>query len=184
MIWIMSSEILDLLRSSGGPQRDLDPGEYLFHLGESVRWLHVVLEGEAHLVRFGENGGSVILQRTRVGGVVAEASLFARTYHCDAIASVSTTVQSVPRSELRKRLREEPDIAETFMTHLAHEIQNTRFRAELLSLRTIEARLEAWESWCGEIPPKGEWKNFAQEIGVSPEALYRELARRNSHGSS
>lgn len=182
MILIMFSEIFDSLRSSGGSRRALNPGEYLFHLGEPVRRLHLMLEGEAHLVRFDENGGSVILQRTRPGGVVAEASLFAKIYHCDAIATEPTTVQSIPRSALRKRLREEPDFAETFMAHLAHEVQNARFRAELLSLRTIEARLAAWENWCGEIPPKGEWRHLAQQIGVSPEALYRELAKRKRRG--
>lgn len=28
------------------------------------------------------------------------------------------------------------------------------------------------------LPAKGEWKSVAQQIGVSPEALYREIARR------
>lgn len=178
MILIMSSEIFDMLRSSGGSRRTLNPGEYLFHLGEPVRRLHLVLAGEVHLVRFGEAGGSVILQRTWPGDVVAEASLFAKTYHCDAIAKDAATVRSIPRSALRKRLREEPDTAEAFMAHLAHEVQSTRFRAETLSLKTIEARLAAWESWYGTLPPKGEWRNLAQQIGVSPEALYRELAKR------
>ena len=178
MIRIMSSEIFDLLRSSRGARHTLGPGEYLFHLGEPVRSLYLVLEGEAHLVRFNENGSSVILQRTGPGGLIAEASLFANTYHCDAVAREATTVQSIPRSELRKRLRGEPAFAEAFMAHLAHEVQNTRFRAEVLSLKTIEARLTAWESWYGELPPKGEWRSLAQQIGVSPEALYRELAKR------
>ncbi|MEP4378491.1 MAG: Crp/Fnr family transcriptional regulator [Alphaproteobacteria bacterium] len=175
---IMSSEIFDLLRSSRGTRLKLDPGEHLFHLGQPIRHLYLVLEGEAHLVRFDENGGAVILQRTGPGGVIAEASLFANSYHCDAVAREATTVQSIPRSTLRKRLRSEPAFAEAFMAHLAHEVQNTRFRAEVLSLKTIEARLTAWESWHGALPPKGEWKSLAQQIGVSPEALYRELAKR------
>lgn len=31
-----------------------------------------------------------------------------------------------------------------------------------------------------EAPPKGEWKQLAQQIGASPEALYREFARRRT----
>lgn len=178
MIKIMSSVIFDLLRPSDGSQRKLNPGEYLFHLGEPVRRLHLVLAGEVHLVRFDETGGSVILQRTGTGDVVAEASLFAKSYHCDAVAKDAATVLSISRSALRKRLREEPDLAEALMAHLAQEVQNTRFRAEMLSLRTIGAQLGAWESWYGQIPQKGEWRNLAQQIGVSPEALYRELAKR------
>jgi len=178
MIRIMSSEIFDLLKTTGSSRHTLDPGEHLFHLGDPVRQLFLVLVGQMHLVRFDENGGSVILQRTGPGGVVAEASLFAKTYHCDAVAKEKTTVQSIPRRGLRKRLRDETVFAEAFMAHLAHEVQNTRFRAELLSLKTIEAKLGAWESWHGKLPPKGEWRNFAQQIGVSPEALYRALAKR------
>ena len=33
--------------------------------------------------------------------------------------------------------------------------------------------------WNGEgLPAKGTWKTVANEIGTSPEALYRELAKR------
>jgi hypothetical protein len=28
------------------------------------------------------------------------------------------------------------------------------------------------------LPSKGEWKALAEDIGVSPEALYRELSKR------
>ncbi len=178
MILIMSSKIFELLKASGGSRHTLAAGEHLFHLGDAVRRLYLVLDGQAQLVRFDEKGGSIILQRTGPGGVVAEASLFAKTYHCDAVAKTTITVQSIARSGLRKRLRKETGFAEAFMAHLAHEVQNMRFRAELLSLKTIEARMGAWESWFGEIPPKGEWRNLAQQIGVSPEALYRELAKR------
>jgi CRP-like cAMP-binding protein len=129
MILIMSSEIFDLLKTSAGSRHTLDPGEHLFHLGDPVRRLYLVLEGEAHLVRFDEDGGAVILQRRGLGGVVAEASLFSKTYHCDAVAKAATTVHSIPRTGLRKRLREETVFAEAFMAHLAHEVQNTRFRA-------------------------------------------------------
>jgi hypothetical protein len=52
-------------------------------------------------------------------------------------------------------------------------------RAEILSLKTVSARLDAWMDWNGGVlPNKGEWKLVAGEISVSPEALYRELGRR------
>jgi hypothetical protein len=30
-------------------------------------------------------------------------------------------------------------------------------------------------------PEKGDWKLVASQIGVSPEALYREIAKRREH---
>jgi hypothetical protein len=39
--------------------------------------------------------------------------------------------------------------------------------------------LDGWLNWHGgELPPKGEWKALAEQLSISPEALYREIARR------
>jgi hypothetical protein len=49
-----------------------------------------------------------------------------------------------------------------------------------MSLRTVSERFDFWLAWNeGCLPEKGLWKNIAEEIGVSPEALYRELAVRS-----
>jgi len=46
-------------------------------------------------------------------------------------------------------------------------------------LKTVAARLDAWLAFHdNQLPPRGKRVEFAREIGVSPEALYRELARR------
>ncbi|APO68086.1 hypothetical protein IE4872_CH02476 [Rhizobium gallicum] len=67
----------------------------------------------------------------------------------------------------------------TWASYLSHQLQQARKRAEIATLKTVEARLSAWLAWNGGLmPSKGEWKNLADEIGVSPEALYRELAKR------
>ncbi len=54
-------------------------------------------------------------------------------------------------------------------------------RAEILSLRTVAARLDAWTAANHDrLPEKGAWKTLAAELATSPEALYRELARRRA----
>lgn len=178
MIAIMSGNLVDLLKGFRGRKRTLAAGEYLFHLGEPVAALFVVLEGEVHLIRHQEDGGTIILQRASPDEILAEASLFSDRYHCDAMARTRIKVQSIPKRELLGRLRNEPDFAEAWAAHLAREIQIMRFRSEVLSLRTVASRLDAWLAWQGELPPKGEWKEIANQIGVSPEALYREIAKR------
>lgn len=174
----MPGGIADLLESSGSGKRALGAGEYLFHLGEPVVALFVVLEGEVHLIRHQEQGGTIILQRAGPTDILAEASLFSDRYHCDAVARTRANVRSIPKRRLLGRLRHEPDFAEAWAAHLAREIQNTRFRSEVLSLRTVASRLDAWLAWHGALPPKGEWRQLAAQIGVSPEALYREMAAR------
>ena len=68
--------------------------------------------------------------------------------------------------------------AQAWTIHLADEVRNARLRTEILSLRTVAERLDAWIVEKGELPLKGTWKSVAQEIGTSTEALYREMASR------
>lgn len=52
-------------------------------------------------------------------------------------------------------------------------------RAEILSLKSVAAKLSAWMALNSDaLPPKGRQHLVASEMGVTPEALYRELARR------
>jgi CRP-like cAMP-binding protein len=86
-------------------------------------------------------------------------------------------VKGISKQRLRERFQNDSDFAETWTAHLAHEVQAARIRSEVLSLKTVAARLSAWLAWVGELPAKGEWKQLAEQIGVSPEALYREIAK-------
>lgn len=180
MIAIMSDSICELLRSSGGRQCVAGAGEYLFHQGEPVLALFVVLEGAVHLIRHEPDGAPIILQRAGPGDILAEASLFSDRYHCDGVAMSDAAVRSIPKGPLLDRLRKKPDLAVAWAAHLAREVQNARFRSEVLSLKTVAARLDAWLAWHGEMPPKGDWTQLARQIGVSPEALYREMAKRRT----
>ena len=65
----------------------------------------------------------------------------------------------------------------SMIENLAKAVQAQRARIEILRMRRVSDRLNAWVDLHGE-PRKGEWINVADQIGVSPPALYRELARR------
>ena len=79
---------------------------------------------------------------------------------------------------MRKLFDLDMEFAEAWAHLLANEVQNARLSAEILSYRTVAERFEAWVAVTGGTPKKGTWKSVAQEIGTSPEALYREIARR------
>lgn len=153
-------------------------GQYLFHQGDVVASMFLIESGEARLLRRRPNGGAVVLQRALSGSCLAEASLFAKTYHCDAIATARVCCRIVSRREMRQLFENDQAFAAAWASHLADEVRKARLRAEILSLQTISERLDAWAAANGSIPQKGNWKNLAQEIGTSPEALYRELSRR------
>lgn len=178
MIAIMSDEISSLFEMTRGRNRQLGAGSYLFHQGTKVKSLFLVTMGEVQLIRHQEGGAALVLQRAMPGDILAEASVFAAAYHCDAIARTDACVRGIPRSHFLTQFRQNPELAETWAAQLAREIQRTRLRSEILSLRTVAERLDAWLAWHGVLPAKGEWNQVAKQIAVSPEALYREMGLR------
>ena len=182
MIGIMSLSLIDDLVQSDGREVAASSGQFLFHVGDEVTELYVVRSGDLHLVRHRADGGAaLVLQRAGPGSIVAEASLFSRRYHCDAVARSPVSAKVLSMRALRDRFRRDPGFAETWAWHLAREVQAARFRSEVIAMRTVAARLDAWLDWQGGAPPpKGEWKRVADQVGVTPEALYRELARRRN----
>ncbi len=63
--------------------------------------------------------------------------------------------------------------------HLARELMSARQLTELLSRRTVRDRLDGWlQLHDNALPEKGTRTDLADELGVSNEALYREIASR------
>lgn len=179
MILIMLRSIEPYLAGVRGRQQHFANGRFLFHRGDPVTDMHFVLSGSIHLVRHQRDGSTLILQRAEPGSILAEASLYSGTYHCDAVAFGAADTRVYPKTSLKKLLAKSPEFSDVWTKYLAQELQKSRLRSEILSLRTVARRLDAWIAWnSGKLPEKGEWKLVASQIGVSPEALYREIAKR------
>ena len=179
MITIMLDEFWQLSDQLPWRSRTLEAGETLFRRGDHVQQFHRVERGEVRLIRYRHSGGSVVLQAALSGAALAEASLFAGTYHCDAIASEASATMSVSVGSFREFLASNAQANEQWMSHLGRSAQEARFRAEMLSMKKVDERLDAWLDWKqAPLPERGAWRALADEIGVTPEALYRTLAKR------
>ena len=152
--------------------------------GDVPRYMHCVLAGEVLLVRVGQNGETFILQRVQRGWV-AEASLFARRYHCDLQTATETTLVRVPVSAVRRALDDSPEFRRYWIARLSGEIWRLRGVCERRGLRSAESRvLHAIESEGvdGVLRFGGALKDWAAELGLTHEALYRALARLERSG--
>ncbi|MEZ5716523.1 MAG: Crp/Fnr family transcriptional regulator [Paracoccaceae bacterium] len=179
----MSMTISERLEALGGSERTVAAGQRLFDRGDPVSTLFVVREGAVTLCRIGENGEPAILQRAGPGDIVAEASAFSDRYHCSAIAGAACRLFCLSVTRLRQALRDDPGLGLALLDHMGRELRQARMRAEILSLKTVRARLAAWREWQGgSLPARGNWHLVADELGVSPEALYREMARLRLEG--
>lgn len=139
--------------------------------------MYLVRSGMVALERPMNDGTSLTLHIATAGAALAEASLFATNYHCDAVARTPSQIATMPRADFLAALRDKPDAAMSLIETHALEVQAQRASIEIMRLRRVSDRLDAWLDLHGE-PEKGEWIRVADQIGVSPPALYRELARR------
>lgn len=176
MIAIMSDALLRLF--DGARPLEIHPGQALFLTGDPVASVHLVLSGQVALLRRTEQGATLRLQVADPGEVLAEASVWSARYHCDAEATGLTTLAAVPVARFRQRLAEDAALAEAWARHLARAVQAARFRAGLLALRGVSDRLDAWLAEGHDLPPPGRMQNLSADLGITREALYRELSRR------
>ena len=185
MIVIMSISITDQLLKLPGRVRDITEGMTLFYQNDPVEKVFVLTEGSIALSRHQRGGSVVVLQHAEGRSVLAEASVYSDVYHCDAKVSRGGSIYEIRKSEFEIKLRKDAELSNTWAAHLAVEVQRARGRIEILSKKTVAEKLEGWLAWHdGELPAKGRWKNIAVELGISPEAFYRELARRRNNPGS
>lgn len=178
MILIMSIDHRRLFDTAMASDRQLQRGESLFLAGDPPSHIALVRKGLLHLLRSTSAGAAVILQAAGPGDVLAEASAYSPVVHCSAVAARMTIVTLLPMVAFRRRLRDSPDLAEAWSAYLARSVQSARMLAEIRTLRTVAERLDAWLGEGGVLPAKGFVQDLASEIGVTREALYREVARR------
>jgi CRP/FNR family transcriptional regulator, dissimilatory nitrate respiration regulator len=176
MIYIMSTPLYDLFID--GDTLAVQKDQLLFSIDDPVTHMHLLRSGTIDLVRHTEHGDRLILMRAQENQVLAEASAYSPQYHCDAIATTAATTKRVPVQQFLARLASDKLLGEAWAAMLAHQLQNARVNAEIRTLRSVSMRLDAWLMQFGKLPPKGQWQSVAQSLGVSKEALYRELAKR------
>ncbi len=177
----MLDKILEALIPIGGSAVRYDSDTVLFSRGDPVRSLFVLLAGEVKLSRHLKDGNELVLYRAAGPCVLAEASTYSVNYHCDAVALSPSVVRKVSKDEFFSLLDADPTLAFVWSAHLSQMLQSARQLSEILRMRKVSERVDAWLDWHdGVLPPKGQWKGIAAQIGVSAESLYRELATRKS----
>lgn len=179
MIRIMSVNFISYLAAHAEDTLSLEPLKPLFCAGDPVVSLFIVISGEVALERLSEAGTRLIIQRAKAGDLLAEASAFAAHYHCYAHALRTSIAKRLSMRRFQAICIQDPTLLTAMAHHLAVQLQAARMQTEILSLRVVAMRLDAWlVANNGTLPPRGEWRDLADMLAVTPEALYRELAGR------
>ncbi len=138
-------------------------------------------------MRHDRAGRRIILYNAGAGDSLAEAALFSKHYHCDAVATAVSTVRVYPKPALLAALRHDPLVAERFMAVLANQVQSLRARLEQRNVRSARERVLQYLVLAAgpdgrTVPIEGTLKHLAEELGLTHEALYRTLAALEAAG--
>jgi CRP-like cAMP-binding protein len=155
----------------------------VFARGDRPQAMFFMLSGEVRLVRRSRSGGEIVLQRTQ-RGFLAEASLDQPTYHCDAIAAETVRLLAIQRKAFTDALAV-GDFRDRWIAHLSRELRKVRTHAERLSLKTAPERIVHFietEGEAGVVDLNQSKKDWAAELGLTHEALYRTLAQMEKRG--
>ncbi len=160
--------------------RRLGAGTVLFRQGDAPFGLFRLMTGRISLVRTTPSGAEVPMHTVRAGELFAEASLFSDHYHCDAMVMQRSEVLIYPKTALVLALKQDCDACWAFTAELAQRVQGLRTRLEVSRIRAapervlqaLRLRSDASGVWILE----GTLKKFAEEVGLTHEALYRALA--------
>ncbi|MDK9720814.1 MAG: Crp/Fnr family transcriptional regulator [Rhodospirillales bacterium] len=170
----------------GTQRRSLDRGGILFGRGDAPFGMFYLVSGKLRLRRFGGDGDEMTMAMILPGNTFAEASLFSPEYHCDCIAEEESLVAVFPQHTVLAQIEGDPLFAKALVNRLAAQLQESRLRSEIRAIRKADERvLAALSLLAGNAPCfrlKGTVKQFAGEIGLAHEVLYRTLAKLEARG--
>lgn len=159
-------------------------GDLLFVQSKRPTRMFYISSGEVVLQRTSAQGDCYVVQRVRQG-FVAEASLEASGYHCDAVITGTGEHFSIPIDLIRKALVNDAAFAMRWIGTLNQELKRLRAQCERLSLKGVGERLLhliETEGKNGRLALHASVKSLASELAVTHEALYRAIAELERQG--
>ena len=109
-----------------GTTRTLKRGQTLFREGDDGETMIVVLSGVLRVSVTSRTGKDIVLAYVAAGDAIGELSVFDRQPRSATAAAVETAdLLSLTRRDLKAACAADPEIAWTFLEHLAHRLRRT-----------------------------------------------------------
>lgn len=164
----------------------LKKGERLFLTGDKVMGIYYVQEGELKALRSMMEGTEVVMMRSDAGNYFGESALAIDYYICDALCTKNAQVVFLPREQLTKAMQN-PHFVMEFTLALSNNARRQCSRYERLRLHRARDRVLHYLACESDSNGQINWDSslieFAGELAIEPETLYRVLAELEREGT-
>ncbi len=122
--------------------RGLEAGEVVFREGDESDTCYVVREGHARAVREHPDGRTITLANFGPGDIFGELAMFDNERRSATVETLeSTEVIAILGSDMRRLLRQHPDIAVKLIAALGRRLRVTNERLARQSFQTVQSRV-------------------------------------------
>ncbi|NWG76536.1 MAG: Crp/Fnr family transcriptional regulator, partial [Rubrivivax sp.] len=155
--------------------------QLLFRHGDPVQAIFFVRAGRVVAERVAPDGMPLVMLSAAPGEFFAESALAVDRYTCSARACTASEIFALPKSNLLDALRADSAFAHAFLHAQLRNARRQCSRYERLRLRRAQDRIVHYLA-CESGPDgfcrlQGTLAEWADELGLAPESLYRALAR-------
>jgi CRP/FNR family transcriptional regulator len=124
--------------------RSFRAGEAVFHEGDQSDTCYVVRSGHVRAVREHTDGRTITLATLGPGDIFGELAIFDAERRSATIESLEETeAVAILAGDLRRLLREHPDIAVELLAALSRRLRETNERLTRQSFQTVQSRVAA-----------------------------------------
>jgi CRP-like cAMP-binding protein len=124
--------------------RRFDAGEVVFREGDQSDTCYIVRSGHARAIRAHADGRTITLATFGPGDIFGELAMFddeRRSATVEALESTEAT--AILGADMRRLLREHPDIAVKLIASLGRRLRETNERLARQSFQTVQSRVAA-----------------------------------------
>ena len=124
--------------------RRFEPGEVVFREGDESDTCYVVRSGHARAIREHSDGRSITLATFGPGDIFGELAMFDDERRSATVEAIEQTEAiAILGGDMRRLLREHPDIAVKLIVALGRRLRETNERLARQSFQTVQSRVAA-----------------------------------------
>ncbi len=164
--------------------RRFDAGEVVFREGDESSTCYVVRSGHARAIREHGDGRSITLATFGPGDIFGELAMFDDERRSATIEAIEPTEAiAILAGDMRRLLKEHPDIAVKLLSALAQKLRETNERLARQSFQTVQSRVAAVLSQLVEAA-RGEGAGDGDVLITSTQAELAQLAGSSRESAS